>query len=150
MWGRQRIFLRATGQCTNDQANIGITIYQVYLSQGWYLSIDGSMVECSPATRATRVRFPVDALFSEIYKLVSVLFLKKKKGCIVNRLWGIRKNWTHFLQSYHFHTHLQITSLNSINWDEVLSVFTTLVLIFDVVITIFQPLYLSPFVRYVG
>ncbi|CAE1175646.1 unnamed protein product [Acanthosepion pharaonis] len=33
------------------------------------------MVECSPATRATRVRFQVDALFSEIYKLINILFL---------------------------------------------------------------------------
>ena len=27
------------------------------------LSIGGSVVECSPATRATRVRFPADAFF---------------------------------------------------------------------------------------
>ena len=26
-------------------------------------SIDGSVVECSPATRAARVRFPVDAVY---------------------------------------------------------------------------------------
>ena len=32
-------------------------------------SIDGSVVECSPATRAARVRFPVDAIY-----LVNVSF----------------------------------------------------------------------------
>jgi hypothetical protein len=29
-------------------------------------SIGGSVVECSPATRAARVRFPADALFDSI------------------------------------------------------------------------------------
>ena len=41
---------------------LGITaiISDSYLS---LISIDGSVVECSPATRAARVRFPVDATF---------------------------------------------------------------------------------------
>ena len=32
-------------------------------------SIDGSVVECSPATRAARVRFPVDALICSLHGL---------------------------------------------------------------------------------
>ena len=33
---------------------------------GWCASIGGSVVECSPATRAARVRFPADASFERI------------------------------------------------------------------------------------
>ena len=32
-----------------------------------YVSIGGSVVECSPATRAARVRFPADAHFCQFY-----------------------------------------------------------------------------------
>ncbi|KRY85432.1 hypothetical protein T4B_8710 [Trichinella pseudospiralis] len=34
-------------------------------------SVGGSVVECSPATRATRVRFPADALLYLKYKKIS-------------------------------------------------------------------------------
>ena len=33
---------------------------------GWCASIGGSVVECSPATRAARVRFPADASFERM------------------------------------------------------------------------------------
>ena len=37
-------------------------------------SIDGSVVECSPATRAARVRFPVDALLYSFYQKFHNIF----------------------------------------------------------------------------
>ncbi len=43
---------------------------------GIYRSIVGSVVECSPATRAARVRFPDDAiLFSDIADLFSYIMV---------------------------------------------------------------------------
>ena len=36
--------------------------YNIEISTNRYLSIVGSVVECSPATRAARVRFPDDAV----------------------------------------------------------------------------------------
>ena len=39
-----------------------------------YRRIGGSVVECSPATRAARVRFPADAVFS----LLSTLWTREK------------------------------------------------------------------------
>ena len=35
-------------------------------------SIGGSVVECSPATRAARVRFPADATFLQNFSIVGV------------------------------------------------------------------------------
>ena len=38
----------------------------------WLTSIDGSVVECSPATWAARVRFPVDAIKFLLLKLHTI------------------------------------------------------------------------------
>ena len=56
----------------------------MYLVEFRLYGIDGSVVECSPATRAARVRFPVDAIFWQmcnannfrLIRLAWVIFLK--------------------------------------------------------------------------
>ena len=58
-----------------------------------YVSIGGSVVECSPATRAARVRFPADAHFCQFY--VSFLPIHKKPLCSLSNQADI-SNLTNF------------------------------------------------------
>ena len=55
-------------------------IYNKFVEIGTllHLSIVGSVVECSPATRAARVRFPDDAYFFHTTCLYYVLYCKMK------------------------------------------------------------------------
>ena len=61
---------------TSGTKSLFYTILNFFLSQVYHPSIVGSVVECSPATRAARVRFPDDAnpLFIIFY------FQKKIRG----------------------------------------------------------------------
>ena len=46
----------------------------------WHTCIVGSVVECSPATRAARVRFPDDAMFYLIFRLRTQEIIEKSCG----------------------------------------------------------------------
>ncbi|GIY48900.1 hypothetical protein CEXT_44721 [Caerostris extrusa] len=44
------------------------TLRCTLVSKAWRRSVGGSVVECSPATRAERVRFPVDGRFLSFFQ----------------------------------------------------------------------------------
>ena len=56
-------------------------MYSLFLV-AFQCSIVGSVVECSPATRAARVRFPDDALFFSFGFLTKILLHKSREYCI--------------------------------------------------------------------
>ncbi len=64
---------RMIGQCSHVSSRVGLHHLSLWWAvfwsgvwsltkENWYDSIVGSVVECSPATRAARVRFPDDAV----------------------------------------------------------------------------------------
>ena len=66
---RQRITCRQTNELISKVNHVlkyhFVTLGPIEIKNCfWCASIGGSVVECSPATRAARVRFPADAKFS--------------------------------------------------------------------------------------
>ena len=59
-----------------------------------HISIGGSVVECSPATRAARVRFPADAVFIFIFISIYIFLLQAATQWLKNASPGIKRKYS--------------------------------------------------------